>query len=175
MSGPIHDLVLAHTRDVADFPEPGVLFKDLSPLFASPQALGSAVADIVDRHRGQVDVVCGIEARGFVIGAPVALGLDVGFVPVRKAGKLPGAVLSQTYQLEYGSATLEIQQAALTAGARVLLLDDVLATGGTAAAAASIVRQAGAQVVAFEALLELTFLEGRSALETVPTHALAAV
>ncbi|WP_018155917.1 adenine phosphoribosyltransferase [Demetria terragena] len=175
MASSIEQIVLEQTRDVADFPSPGVQFKDLSPLFASPAAMRAVVDDIVQRHRGEVDLVCGIEARGFVVGAPVALALDVGFVPVRKAGKLPGEVLSETYALEYGTATIEIQTGAIQPGARVLLLDDVLATGGTASAAVSLLRQAGARVRAFEALLELSFLAGRSALEDVPTHALATV
>lgn len=175
MSAATQDLVLAHTRDVADFPKPGIGFKDLSPLFATPSALRAVVDDIVTRHRGQVDLVCGIEARGFVVGAPAALGLDVGFVPVRKAGKLPGDVLSQTYDLEYGTATLEIQRAALSSGARVLVVDDVLATGGTAGAAVDLIGRAGAEVVAFETVLELAFLQGRAALGETPVHALATV
>lgn len=175
MDAPVHEVVLSRTREVADFPKPGVQFKDLSPLFADPAALRAVVADIADRHRDAVDLVCGIEARGFVIGPPVALALDVGFVPIRKAGKLPGEVLGQTYDLEYGTATLEIHRDAIAPGARVLLLDDVLATGGTAAAAATLVRRAGGEVVAFETLLELSFLDGRARLTDVPTHALATV
>lgn len=175
MAPSVSEVVLAHTREIADFPKPGVQFKDLSPLFAAPEALGAVIADIAERHRDQVDVVCGIEARGFVIAPPVALALGVGFVPVRKAGKLPGEVMTQTYDLEYGSATLEIHADALAAGSRVLLLDDVLATGGTAAAAAALVRRAGAEVVAFETLLELSFLNGRAALADLPIRALATV
>lgn len=175
MPGPVAELVLAHTRDVPDFPKPGVQFKDVTPLFAAATAFGAVIEDVAARYRGKVDVVCGVEARGFVIAPPVALALDLGFVPVRKAGKLPGEVLRQTYELEYGTATLEIQRGALAPGNRVLLMDDVLATGGTAAAAVALIRRAGAEVIAFETLLELSFLSGRDALTDVPVHALATV
>lgn len=167
--------VLAHTTDVADFPKPGIQFKDLSPLYADHEAFRAVIADVVQRRRGSVDLVCGIEARGFVVGAPVALGLEAGFVPVRKAGKLPGPTLAETYELEYGTATIEVHPEPFTDGPRVLLIDDVLATGGTARAAAALLRRAGAQVVGFEALLELTALDGRARLDGLPTHAVAGV
>lgn len=171
----VREIVLTHTRTVPDFPEPGVQFKDLSPLFVAPSALRAVVSDVVERHRGAVDLVCGIEARGFVVGTPVALGLDVGFVPVRKAGKLPGVTLSETYDLEYGTATIEILPGPFATGPRVLVLDDVLATGGTAAATVRLLRRAGAQVVGVETVLELRDLHGRDRLADVPVHALATV
>jgi len=158
------DVLAAHTREVADFPKPGVLFKDLTPLFRDPAAFEQVLADIADRWAGQVDVVAGVEARGFIIGAPLALRMRLGFVPIRKAGKLPGDTHSRSYDLEYGTATIEVTTDAFTAGHRVLLVDDVLATGGTAAAACDLVEGAGAQVVGFEVLLELSFLHGRDKL-----------
>ncbi len=167
------DLLNTHTRDIADFPTPGVMFKDLTPLFAAPEAFARIVADIADRHRGSVDVVAGIEARGFIVATPVALALGVGFVPVRKAGKLPGETCSRRYALEYGEATIEVRADAFPPGARVLLVDDVLATGGTAAAAASLVEDAGARVAGVEVLLELEFLHGRDHLGPWKVHTIA--
>lgn len=171
----VSDLVLRYTRDVEDFPKPGVGFKDLSPLFASAAAFGAIVEDIAQRHQGAVDVVAGVEARGFIIGGPVALALGVGFVPVRKAGKLPGVVVAETYDLEYGSATVEVQEGAFARHPRVLVLDDVLATGGTAAAACQLIERAGGTVVGLEMLLELSFLSGRAVLADRPLHSLAIV
>lgn len=166
----VAELVLAHTRDVPDFPEPGVGFKDLTPLFAAPEAFRAVVDDLAARNAATIDVVVGIEARGFILGAPLALAMSVPFVPIRKAGKLPGPVLAEEYQLEYGTATIEVHADAFAAGARVLLLDDVLATGGTAAAAASLVERAGAQVTAIEMLMELSFLGGRAKLAGHQVH-----
>lgn len=157
-------LVLARMRDVPDFPEPGILFKDFSPLLADPDAFGSLVDDIASRYDGRVDVVAGIEARGFVLGAAVAYRLHVGFVPVRKVGKLPPDTYAVDYALEYGTATLEVGTEAFTAGHRVLVLDDVLATGGTAAATCELVERTGATVTAVECVLELGFLHGRDRL-----------
>lgn len=168
-------LILEHTRSVEDFPEPGILFRDLSPLFVDAPAFGRVTDAIADNYRGRVDLVCGIEARGFVVAPPVALALGVGFVPVRKAGKLPGDVLSRTYDLEYGTATIEVAPEPFAGTPRVLLLDDVLATGGTAAAAVELVRQAGAEVVAAAFVLELSGLAGRELLTDVPVHSLATV
>ncbi len=165
----------AHVRDVADFPTPGVVFKDLTPLFAAPEAFAMVVADIAERHRGRVDVVAGIEARGFIVATPVAADLGVGFVPVRKVGKLPGETRSRTYDLEYGQATIEVTFDAFAPGTRVLLVDDVLATGGTAAAAAALVQECGASVEAIEVLLELTFLRGRRHLTDWPVHTISRV
>lgn len=158
------EVLAAHTREVADFPKPGVMFKDLTPLFRDPEAFEQVLADIADRWAGKVDVVAGVEARGFILGAPLALRMGLGFVPIRKAGKLPGDTHSRSYDLEYGTATIEVTTDAFTAGHRVLLVDDVLATGGTAAAASELVEGAGAQVVGLEVLLELSFLHGRDKL-----------
>ncbi|GGF36157.1 adenine phosphoribosyltransferase [Marmoricola endophyticus] len=167
-------------RDVADFPKPGVTFKDISPLLAEPTALGRVVEALAAAGRGPdgaaaVDTVVGMESRGFIFGAPVALALGVGFVPVRKPGKLPGETRSVSYDLEYGSETLEILVDALAPGERVLLVDDVLATGGTARATADLVEQAGASVHALAVLLELSFLPGRATLGDVPLTALRTV
>ncbi|NYI05019.1 adenine phosphoribosyltransferase [Allostreptomyces psammosilenae] len=155
----------ARIRDVPDHPRPGVVFKDITPLLADAEAFGTAVeafADIVARH--DVQAVLGLEARGFILGAPVALRTGIGFVPARKAGKLPGPVHREAYQLEYGTAEVEVQHDALAPGQRVLVLDDVLATGGTAGAAIRLVRRCGAEPVAFAVLLELGFLGGRERL-----------
>ena len=159
-------------RDVPDYPLPGIVFKDLTPLLADREGFALAVDTIAHRHAlGTVDAVVGIEARGFLLAAPVAYLLGAGVIPVRKAGKLPGPVHSRAYDLEYGSNTLEVHRDVLEPGARVLVVDDVLATGGTAAAAIHLVEQCGGTVVGVAVLLELTFLNGRAALPGVAVHA----
>ncbi|MGW6745980.1 adenine phosphoribosyltransferase [Streptomyces sp. NPDC055025] len=160
------ELLLGRIRDVADHPKPGVVFKDITPLLADPKAftaLTDTLAELCARH-GATKVV-GLEARGFILAAPVAVRAGLGFIPVRKAGKLPGATLTQAYDLEYGSAELEIHAEDLDAGDRVIVIDDVLATGGTAGASVKLVRRAGAEVVGVAVLMELTFLGGRTRLE----------
>jgi adenine phosphoribosyltransferase len=157
--------------DVADFPAPGILFKDLTPLLADAEALAAVATELAARA-GDADVVVGIEARGFLVGAAVALVAGTGIVPVRKAGKLPRVAASASYELEYGTATLELPAGAVAPGARVFVVDDVLATGGTAAAAAHLLRGVGADVVGFGMLLELTALAGRDRLAPVEVHAL---
>ena len=155
-------------RDVPDFPTPGIVFKDITPLLADAAAFAAAVEEICRPHRMPVpDKVAGIEARGFILGAPVAQALGVGFVPVRKKGKLPGDVVAASYDLEYGSATIEVTADAFAPGDRVLVVDDVLATGGTAAATIDLVRRCGAEVVGLSVLIELTFLPGRATLSAV--------
>ncbi|MGH3275728.1 MAG: adenine phosphoribosyltransferase, partial [Streptosporangiaceae bacterium] len=149
----MRDLVVSRIRDVPDYPRPGVLFKDITQLLADPVAFTAVVAELADGYAG-VDKVAGIEARGFILAAPVACVLRAGFVPVRKAGKLPGPSHAQTYDLEYGTATIEVHQDAFRPGERVLIVDDVLATGGTAAATAELVRRCGATVEAIVVLLE---------------------
>ena len=150
-----------HVRDVADFPQEGVAFKDITPLLTNPQAFSSAVdAIVVSFGRGTIDKVIGIEARGFILATPVAYHMNAGFVPVRKAGKLPRRTLHETYDLEYGSETIEMHADALEINDRVLIVDDVLATGGTAAAACALVERAGAQVAGLAFLIELTALNG---------------
>jgi adenine phosphoribosyltransferase len=166
-------LVADRTWDVPDFPKPGIVFKDLMPLFADGPAFAGAMDAIVAYHgRDSFDVVAGIEARGFVVAAAVAYATGTGVVPIRKAGKLPRRTLSATYALEYGEATVEVHADAFTAGQRVLVVDDVLATGGTAAAALGLVEQAGGTVVGFSVLLELAFLGGRERLRPRDVHAL---
>ena len=170
----IVDLITSHIRDVPDYPQPGVLFKDITPLLAEPEAF-SAVVDALAGEFGPVDKVVGIEARGFILAAPVAYRTGAGFVPVRKKGKLPSATFAQEYQLEYGSATLEVHQDAFAPGERVLIVDDVLATGGTARATATLVARCGAEVAGIAVLMELSFLNGRSALTGLDIRALLTV
>jgi len=151
-----------HIRDVPDFPQPGIVFKDITPLLANSEAFSTVVDTIVVHFgRGNVDRVVGIEARGFILAAPVAYHFGAGFVPVRKKGKLPWETEAESYELEYGSETLEIHRDALEPGERVLIVDDVLATGGTAAATAALVERLGATVVGIACLVELEFLKGR--------------
>lgn len=180
--GPSAEVLDRLIVDFPDFPQPGVVFKDISPLLADAAGLASVVHGLAafgregDMVVGKVvDKVVGMEARGFILAAPVALVLGTGFVPVRKAGKLPGKTHSVSYQLEYGEATLEIHQDAIAPGERVLLVDDVLATGGTVAAARELVESCGGHVVACAVLLELSFLHGRAALGDLPLHALRTV
>jgi adenine phosphoribosyltransferase len=169
------ELVAQHVRDVPDYPQPGVLFKDIAPLLADGAAFSAVVAALADRYSGRVDAVVGIEARGFVFAAPLAIALGVGFVPVRKAGKLPGDILGASYDLEYGSAQIEVQSDAFTPGQRVVVLDDVLATGGTAESACGLVERAGAVVTEFAVVLELGFLSGRERLAKRSVHSLLLV
>jgi len=150
-------------RDIPDHPEPGIVFKDITPLLAHGDGLAATVEALAAPWRDtRIDAVVGIEARGFILGAPVALALGVGFVPIRKAGKLPGATMQETYGLEYGTDTIEIHADAVEPGQHVLVLDDVLATGGTAAAAGSLIERLGATVAGYGFLIELGFLEGRA-------------
>ncbi|WP_427385397.1 adenine phosphoribosyltransferase [Janibacter sp. G56] len=177
MTQSIGDIVAAHLRDVPDFPVPGVTFKDVTPLIGDADAFAAVVRDMAERNRGVVDVVAGIEARGFIFGAALALELGVGFVPVRKAGKLPGETAAVAYDLEYGTATIEVHADAVAAGQRVLLVDDVLATGGTAAAAFELFEKIGARVADFEVVIDLSFLGGRERLADAgrSVHALLTV
>ena len=152
-------------RDIPDFPKEGIVFKDITPLLGDPVAFSTAI-DVIVVHfgRGNVDKVVGMEARGFIIASPVAYHFNAGFVPVRKAGKLPWETEGEEYELEYGTETLEIHKDALRPGERVLIVDDVLATGGTAAATASLVERLGGKVVGIACLIELGFLNGRDRL-----------
>jgi adenine phosphoribosyltransferase len=161
-------------REVDDFPEPGISFKDITTLLADPVGFSATIDALCSPFREDaVDAVVGIEARGFVFSAPVAHALGAGLIPIRKPGKLPAAVDSVTYALEYGGGTLEIHLDALPAGSRVLVVDDILATGGTAAAAAELVRRQGADLVGFAFLAELGFLGGRARLgDEARIHAL---
>lgn len=152
-------------RDVPDYPTPGVIFKDITPLLADGAALREVVGYLAATAGGPVDLVVGMEARGFILGAPVATSLGAGFIPVRKAGKLPGPTLHASYDLEYGSAAVEVHGSTIAPGARVLVIDDVLATGGTAAATVRLIESAGGVVVGLAFLMELEFLHGRRVLD----------
>jgi len=165
----------AYIRDVPDFPSPGILFRDLTPLLAAPEALAASV-DLLEawaRPR-RPDVIAGVESRGFLFGAPLALRLGLGIVPVRKPGKLPWQTLTETYTLEYGRGELQMHADAIRPGARVLVVDDLLATGGTAAATTRLVRRAGGEVRGALFLVELTALGGRALLDGIDVHALMA-
>ena len=169
-------LLRTRIRDVPDYPKPGVIFKDINPLLADHVAFAGAVDAIVAHHgRGTVEKVVGIEARGFIIAAPVAYHFGAGFVPVRKKGKLPGTTHGTSYQLEYAEAAIEVQDGAFAPGDRVLIVDDVLATGGTVEAAVALVEAAGGHVVGVSVLLELSFLQGRQRLGSRDVHALVTV
>jgi len=152
-------------RDVPDFPKPGILFKDITPVLSDPGLFRAAVDIFVERHSGSgIGKVAAIDARGFIFGGAIAQRLDVGFVPIRKQGKLPYKTFEETYDLEYGSATVAIHEDAFADGEPVLLFDDLLATGGTAAASAKLIEQAGGKVIEIAFLVELAFLTGREKL-----------
>jgi adenine phosphoribosyltransferase len=162
-------------RDVPDFPQPGILFKDITPLLADPDAFSSCIDLIVVHYgRGNVDKVVGIEARGFILASPIAYHFSAGFVPVRKAGKLPWDAEREEYALEYGTAVLEIHKDSIQPGERVLIVDDVLATGGTAKATAKLVEKLGGKVIGIATLIELEFLHGREALAGYDFYSLIA-
>jgi adenine phosphoribosyltransferase len=167
-------LIMTLVRDVPDYPQAGVVFKDITPLLADGKAFAAVIEALAETY-GPVDKVAGIEARGFIFAAPVACRLGAGFVPIRKKGKLPGVTFAQEYDLEYGTATIEVLTDAFAPGERVLVIDDVLATGGTARATADLVRRAGAQVTGLAVLLELSFLNGRARLADLPVSALLTV
>ena len=176
----VQELMDRLVLDVPDFPEPGVVFKDITPLLADHTGLATVVSALAAAGRDAdgnvaVDKVVGMEARGFILAAPVALALGVGFVPVRKAGKLPGETHAVSYALEYGEATLELHRDGIDEGERVLLVDDVLATGGTADATRQLVERSGGAAVALAVLIELSFLHGRDAIGDLRLHALTTV
>lgn len=160
----LEDELRAALRPYPDFPGPGIVFQDVMPILRDPALLARAVDAMAAPWRGEAQAVAGVESRGFLVGVPLALRLGVPFVAVRKAGKLPGATLREDYALEYAKATLEIQADAFAPGQRVLVVDDVLATGGTAAAAARLVARAGAQPIGWSFLLEIAGLPGRARL-----------
>ena len=161
-----------HIRDIPDFPKPGIVFKDITPLLADKDAFRSAIDALVQPFRGRVDLVLGIESRGFIVGAAAAYALGTGIAVVRKPGKLPYRTHRASYELEYGTDSLEIHHDALDHATRVLLVDDLLATGGTATAAVDLVRQCGGRVVGCAFLIELTALGGRGRLAGHEVHAL---
>ena len=156
--------ILGALRDVPDFPEPGVTFKDITPLIADAELFAEVVRAHAQPWQGSVDAVAGLEARGFIFGAAIAVHLGLGFIPVRKGGKLPGPTVGVDYALEYGTARIEIHEDAVAEGSRVLVVDDVLATGGTAAAACTLLESCGAVVPGVEILVEIEALHGRDAL-----------
>lgn len=174
------ELLLSRIRDIPDWPEPGIVFKDITPLLLDHSAFATVIAALAETGRDgagdvRVDTVVGIEARGFILAAPVAHQLGVGLVPIRKQGKLPYRTRSASYALEYGQATIEVHEDAFSAGDRVLIVDDVLATGGTVEAAAGLVNAAGAEVMAVSVLMELGFLSGRDRLQGLDLRALLRV
>jgi adenine phosphoribosyltransferase len=159
------EAIKALVRDVPDFPDPGIVYRDITPVLADPIAF-STITDLIVVHfgRGNIDKVVGIEARGFILASPVAYHFGAGFVPIRKKGKLPWRTVGEEYSLEYGTATLELHMDAVNPGERVLIVDDVLATGGTSRAAASLVEQIGGKVYGIACVIELDFLQGRDKL-----------
>ena len=163
----------AAIRNVADFPKPGIQFKDITPVLADARLFAGAIDLLTERFKpGTIDAVVGIDARGFIFAAAAAIKLQAGFVPVRKKGKLPYKTIEQDYALEYGTATVAMHVDALKPGARVLLIDDLLATGGTAAAAAALVKRLQARIVEVSFLIELKFLNGREKLKDYPVRSL---
>ncbi|MCF2706570.1 adenine phosphoribosyltransferase [Arcanobacterium haemolyticum] len=168
MSGVFPDetvaLVESHLREVQDFPAPGVLFRDITPLIADAEGFAALIKILADRYKGKVDAVAGLESRGFILAAPLALALGVGMLTVRKAGRLPGPVVGVDYDLEYGSARMELQPFTVEDGQRVLVIDDVLATGGTANAAFELIERAGGKPTGLCVLIELEALGGRDKL-----------
>lgn len=184
---PVHDVEAAARDaldrlvvDVADFPEPGIVFKDITPLLADHAGFTAVIAALAAAGRDPdghvvVDKVIGMEARGFILAAPIALALGVGFVPVRKSGKLPRAAHAVSYDLEYGQATLELHEDAVAPGERVLLVDDVLATGGTIRATQQLVEKCGGVCVGVAVLMELGFLPGRATIGDLPVTSLMTV
>ncbi len=160
-------------RDVPDFPKPGILFKDITPLLQDAQGLAETIARLERTvPAATYDIVCGIESRGFIFGTALALKAGKGFVPIRKPGKLPYKTAKESYELEYGHDTIEVHIDALKHGLRVLIVDDLLATGGTMAAAASLIRRIGGQPIAAAVVIELAFLKGRERLGSLPVHSL---
>ena len=170
----VSELVLELSDTIPDFPKPGIVFRDLTPVFADADAFRAVIDDLASRFAGRFDAVAGVEARGFLLGAALAYAAHVPLAAVRKAGKLPGEVLSEDYALEYGSATLEIRPGQLAAGTRVLVVDDILATGGSCGAAARLVERCGYTVAGIGLVLELQGLGGRERLSGYDVQAIVA-
>lgn len=169
----VEHVIEERIRDVPDFPKPGIVFKDITPLLQDPHCLAATIERMAaDVARHEFELVCGIESRGFLFGASLAKELGKGFIPIRKPGKLPWRTASESYELEYGSDTIEIHVDAAPRGQRVLMVDDLLATGGTMAAALKLVRKIGGVPAACSFVIELAFLAGRKKLGDVPTYAL---
>jgi adenine phosphoribosyltransferase len=167
------DILRSAIRDVPDFPKPGIVFKDITPVLSDPQLFKLVIQHFVQQCAGKnIDKVAGIDARGFLFGATVAHEMGIGFIPVRKKGKLPFTTISHSYALEYGEAEIEIHTDAVTHGERVVVIDDLLASGGTAGASIRLLEKLGAQVVQAQFLIELAFLDGRSVLDHTPVLSL---
>lgn len=165
--------IRAAIRDVPDFPKPGIIFKDITPVLNDPVLFSGVVDELVARYAPMhIDRVAAMESRGFIFGAPLASRIGAGFVPLRKFGKLPHTTVAETFNLEYGTETLEIHTDAVRPGDRVLVVDDLLATGGTAAAAVKLITKTGGSVVEMAFLVELAFLSGRSRIDGVPVFAM---
>lgn len=162
-----------YIRDIPDFPKPGIVFKDITPLLKTPEAFRAAIDQLAARYRNKgITQVVAIESRGFIFGAALAYAIGAGIVPVRKVGKLPAATYRESYELEYGTDSVEIHQDAITADDRVVVLDDVIATGGTLAAACRLVRGSGGTIHEAATIIELSFLNGREKVADVPFHSL---
>ena len=173
MLTPSSDELAKAVRDVPDFPKPGILFKDITPVLANPRLFSACVNQLIgDFIPGSVDAVVGIDARGFIFASAAAVRLGAGFVPIRKRGKLPFQTHEQEYDLEYGSSAMAIHTDALHRGSRVLLIDDLLATGGTAAAAVALIQKLGAEILEIIFFIELAFLHGRKKLPGLPVRSL---
>jgi adenine phosphoribosyltransferase len=173
LTNPTAAEIASAIRNVPDFPKPGIQFKDITPVLADARLFAGTIDLLTSGlEPGDIDAVVGIDARGFIFAAAAAIKLQAGFVPVRKKGKLPFRTFEQEYQLEYGVATVAVHEDALKPGSRVLLIDDLLATGGTAAAAAALVQRLGAQIIQIAFLIELSFLSGRNRLEQYPIKSL---
>lgn len=168
----LSELVLELSDTIPDFPKSGIVFRDLTPVFADANAFAAVIDDLADRFRGRFDAVAGVEARGFLLAAALAYAEHVPLAAVRKAGKLPGTVLSEDYALEYGTATLQIRPGQLASGTRVLILDDVLATGGSSHAAARLIERAGYSVSGIGLVLELEGLGGRERLAAYDVYSI---
>lgn len=169
--------IAAKIRNIPDFPKPGILFKDITPLLADAEALAATASHLSLSFAGQqIDAVVGMESRGFLLGPAIAMKLSSGFVPVRKPGKLPFKTISATYELEYGTDSIEIHEDAIFKGANVVIHDDVVATGGTALAATELVQRLGGKIVGYSFIIELSFLDGASKLTSIaPVHSLIKV
>lgn len=168
------ELITTHLREIPDFPEPGVLFRDITPLLADGEAFRDLIDKLAEHYRGQIDAIAGLESRGFILAAPLATALGVGMITVRKAGKLPGPLIGVDYALEYGQARMELRPDSVKPGSRVLIIDDVLATGGTAAAAVELIHRCDAEVAAVAVLLELSELHGRDKLPGIKVESAVA-
>ena len=169
----MEELLKAHIRDVPDFPKPGIIFKDITPLLQKPKVFSAIIDALVERYQGEkIDTIVGIESRGFLFGTPLAHKLGAAFVPVRKKGKLPYETVDVSYDLEYGSATIEMHTDAVSNGHRTIIVDDLLATGGTAAAACQLIEGQGGEVVECAFVVELAFLNGRSKVGSRKVHSL---